>query len=95
MMKKRRGTESGVGPVIERNVWVCIMQVSREQLTPRGERGPASLLLPLPLIRLCFSVFDELGEYGDFVPSLFDALSIIGNLLFPVSNLAHQAGSTA
>lgn len=68
------------------------MQVSREQLTSRTERGPASLLLPL--MRLCFSVVDEIGEYGDIVPS-FDALSILGNLLFPVLDLAHQAGRTA
>ena len=69
------------------------MQVSREQLTSRTERGPASLLLPLE--RLCFSVVDEIGEYGDIVPSLFDALSILGTLLFPVLDLAHQAGRTA
>jgi hypothetical protein len=69
------------------------MQVSREQLTPRTERGPASLLLLL--IRLCFSVTDGFGEDGEFVPSLFDPWSILGNLLSPVLNLAHQAGTTA
>lgn len=76
------------GVKVDRGIWVLTLErrlggevdvQMMKKPTPRAAKGPASL--PKPLMSLSRSESRVLDEFGKFVPSSSNALSILGNLL--------------